>query len=93
MWCRLFLVSAMLELTSRTLESIATELDYASATALRNQLKNYTGMTSTQIRNSGLRAVVNVFRGRVAQRQAGFGGIIDRPEDTDIIPLRLPSAG
>jgi AraC-like DNA-binding protein len=88
MWCRLLLVAAMLELTSRTLESIAVELDYASATSLRNQLKNYTGMTATQIRSTGLGAVVNVFMGRVAQRQAGFGGIIDPQMDADVIPLR-----
>jgi AraC-like DNA-binding protein len=92
-WCRLLLVAAMLELTSRTLDSIALELEYASATSLRNQLKNYTGMTATEIRASGLRAVVSVFAGRVAQRQAGFGGIIDHPIDSDVIPLRLPSAG
>ena len=92
-WCRLLLVAAMLELTSRTLDSIAIELDYASATSLRNQLKNYTGMTATQIRASGLSAVINVFMGRVAQRRAGFGGIIDSELDTTIIPLRIPNAG
>ena len=83
----------MLELTSRTLDSIAIELDYASATSLRNQLKNYTGMTATQIRASGLSAVTNVFMGRVAQRRAGFGGIIDPELDSTIIPLRIPNAG
>ena len=87
-WCRLLLVAAMLELTSRTLESIAVELDYASATSLRNQLKNYTGMTATQIRGTGLAAVINVFKGRVAQRRAGFAGIIDAPFETNVIPLR-----
>jgi AraC-like DNA-binding protein len=92
-WCRLLLVAALLELTSRTIESVAVELDYASATALRNQLKSYTGMTATQIRSSGLASVLGVFCGRVAQRQAGFGGIIDAPADDSIIPLRLPSAG
>ena len=92
-WCRLLLVAAMLELTSRTLDSIAIELDYASSTSLRNQLKNYTGMTSTQIRASGLSSVINVFTGRIAQRRAGFGGIIDVHRPADIIPLRIPSAG
>src|ERR1044071_10432586 len=91
-WCRLLLVASMLELTSRTLDSIAIELEYASSTSLRNQLKNYTGMTATQIRAMGLGAVINVFTGRVAQRQAGFGGIIDADLDTSIIPLRIPSA-
>jgi AraC-like DNA-binding protein len=92
-WCRLLLVASLLEMTSRTLESIATELEYASATSLRNQLKNYTGMTSTQIRARGLAAVVNVFIGRVEQRRAGFGGIIDPPSDASVIPIRVSSAG
>lgn len=92
-WCRLLLVAAMLELTTRTLESIAVELEYASATSLRNQLKNYTGMTATQIRNNGLSSVINVFVGRVAQRRAGYGGIIDAPGDNTVIPIRVPSAG
>lgn len=87
-WCRMLLVAAMLELTSRTLDSIAIELDYASATSLRNQLKNYTGMTATQIRATGLGTVINVFLGRVAQRRAGLGGIIDPTFDHDVIPLR-----
>jgi hypothetical protein len=80
----------MLELTSRTLESIAIELDYSSSTSLRNQLKNYTGMTATQIRAQGLISVVNVFSGRVAQRRAGFGGIID-DIDSSVIPFRVPN--
>jgi AraC-like DNA-binding protein len=92
-WCRLLLVAAMLELTSRTLDSIAIELDYASATSLRNQLKNYTGMTATQIRGTGLGAVISVFSGRVAQRRAGFGGIIDAHLNSDVIPIRLSNAG
>lgn len=92
-WCRLLLVAALLELTTRTLDSIAIELEYASATSLRNQLKNYTGMTATQIRSLGLSTVIDVFIGRVAQRQAGFGGIIDAPPDTSILPLRATNAG
>ena len=87
-WCRLLLVASMLELTSRTLDSIAIELDYASSTSLRNQLRNYTGMTATQIRAQGLSAVMAVFSGRVAQRRAGFGGIIDPEPDASVIPLR-----
>jgi hypothetical protein len=35
-----------------------------------------------------LAAVINVFKGRVAQRRAGFGGIIDAPFETNVIPLR-----
>jgi AraC-like DNA-binding protein len=89
MWCRLLLVASMLELTSRTLESIAVELEYASATSLRNQLRNYTGMTSREIRAAGLSAVMSVFVGRIAQRRAGLGGIIDAPADNTVIPIRV----
>jgi hypothetical protein len=67
-------VAALLELTNRTLESIASELDYGSATALRNQVKRYTGLTATTIRSKGLVAVASLFRGRIAQHRAGFGG-------------------
>lgn len=91
-WFRLLLVGAMLELTSRTLESIAIELEYSSSTSLRNQLKLYTGMTSTQIRGAGWTSVMTVFLGRVAQRRAGLGGVVDSPIDPDVIPLRIPSA-
>jgi hypothetical protein len=64
-WCRLFVVGALLELTPRTLDSIANELDYASPTVLRNQLRRYTGLTATQIRRSGLGALLEVFERRV----------------------------
>jgi AraC-like DNA-binding protein len=73
-WCRLLFVAALLELTSRTLESIANELEYGSATALRNQMKRYTGLTATSVRDNGLEAVAALFRGRIAQQRAGFGG-------------------
>jgi AraC-like DNA-binding protein len=77
-WSRLFLVAALLELTSRTLDSIANDLDYASPTALRNQLKKYTGLTATEVRAAGMDAVFNVFSGRVAQVQGGYAGATDR---------------
>jgi len=73
-WSRLLFTGALLELTSRTLESIANELEYASPTALRNQLKSYTGLTATQIRERGFEALFDMFKGRVAQYQAGLGG-------------------
>jgi AraC-like DNA-binding protein len=73
-WCRLLFVAALLEFTNRTLESIANELEYSSATALRNQLKRYTGHTATTVRAKGLEGVATLFRGRVAQQRAGFGG-------------------
>ena len=65
MWARLFLVAALLETTDRTLESIANELGYGSPTALRNRLREYTGLTSTQIREGGLALVLSVFERRL----------------------------
>ncbi len=73
-WCRMLLVSALLEMTSRTVESIAYEFEYSSATALRNQLKRYTAMTATDIRGAGLTAVLQIFRGRIEQCAAGLTG-------------------
>ena len=69
-WARIFLVVTLLETTSRTLESIATELCYGSPTALRNRIRNYTGMTSTQIRGGGLDLVLAVFARRIEEVHA-----------------------
>lgn len=88
-WCRMFLASALLELTGRTLDSIAGELDYASSTSLRNQLKKYTGMTATQIRDAGWARVIEVFKGRVAQVQVGFAGIEPAKTKEGEAPLRV----
>jgi hypothetical protein len=64
-WCRLFVVGALLELTPRTLDSIANELDYASPTVVRNQMRRYSGLTATQVRQSGFGALLEVFARRV----------------------------
>lgn len=74
-WCRLFLVSALLERTPRTLDAIANELDYASPTVVRNQLRRYTSLTATQIRGAGLAKVLDVFAERVeAVKASGVPG-------------------
>jgi AraC-like DNA-binding protein len=65
MWVRLFLVTAILESTDRTLESIAYEMHYGSPTALRNRIREYTGLTSTQLRNNGLRLLMDAFQRRL----------------------------
>ena len=66
-WARIFLVVTLLETTSQTLESIAAELRYGSPTALRNRIRQYTGMTATQIRGGGLDLVLAVFARRVEE--------------------------
>ena len=60
-WSRLLLVAAMLEGSGRSANALATELDFPSVVALRNQLKRYTGMTALEVRDRGLDAVLRVF--------------------------------
>src|ERR1043166_510162 len=64
-WSRLFLVATLLETTTWTLEAISRELAYGSPTALRNRVRTYTRMTSTEIRSRGIKAVVRIFEDRV----------------------------
>ena len=52
-WCRLFLVAALLERRSYTVERIAHELEYPSSTALRNAIRRYVGVTATEVRDHG----------------------------------------
>jgi AraC-like DNA-binding protein len=61
-WCQLLLVAHYLGRGSATVESIAQQLDFPSATALRNLLKRYTGMRPQDVRTAGgLPVVVEVF--------------------------------
>jgi AraC-like DNA-binding protein len=52
-WCRLLLVTRMLEEPGRTVESIALQLDYPSASALRNQVRRFLGMTLSEAAGRG----------------------------------------
>lgn len=52
-WTRLAMVGYMLGRTGRTVESISLSMGFPSHTALRNQLKRYTGRTATEIREAG----------------------------------------
>lgn len=74
-WARLFLVAALLETGSRTLESIADDLRYGSPTSLRNRIRGYTGMTATQLRGGGLDIVVQRFDSRLRQLRASAMGV------------------
>lgn len=66
MWCRLLLVAAILERTNHSVSALATDLDFPSVIALRNQLKRYTGLTALEIRAAGFDAVLRRFDDRVA---------------------------
>ena len=52
-WCRLLLAAQYLATTTRTVERIALQLDFASDTALRNMIKRYTGMRAQELRHRG----------------------------------------
>lgn len=69
-WCRLILVAALLELTTRTIESISVELEYGSPSALRNQLKSYTSMTASEVRKAGMQKVIDIFLEKLAKQRS-----------------------
>lgn len=70
-WTRLALVAYLLESTASTVETIAIELAYPSATALRNAIKRYTGKRATEIRaGGGLPIVLEALRVHVSQDAA-----------------------
>ena len=71
-WCRLLLVGHFLQMPGRTVEGVALRLEFASATALRNMLRRYTGLRPQQVReHGGLRCVVEAFRRSLAARRRG----------------------
>jgi AraC-like DNA-binding protein len=52
-WARLLLAAYFLGNPHRTVEAIAMQLDYPSATSLRNMLKRYTGLRPQDVRALG----------------------------------------
>jgi len=61
-WCRLIVAAWMLEGTTRTAESVALALDFASAGALRNALRRYAGLSVSDVRNrDGFQRVTDAF--------------------------------
>jgi len=79
-WCRLFLVAALLERKSYTVERIAHELDYPSSTALRNAVRRYAGVTATQVRDrGGLQFVLDHFARQIEIWRMGPQGRGHRP--------------
>lgn len=61
-WCRLAVVGELLTSTTRTIESIALQLDFPSDTALRNMIKRYTGLRASDVRaQGGMRSILDAF--------------------------------
>lgn len=52
-WCRLLVVARLLDESGRTIESIALQLDYPSATALRNQARRFLGVRLRDLAANG----------------------------------------
>ncbi|MGQ0766295.1 MAG: helix-turn-helix domain-containing protein [Gemmatimonadota bacterium] len=68
-WCRLLVVARMLEDPGRTAEQVALILNFPSSTALRNMIKRYTGLRTSEIRqNGGVRCVLHGFKLALAPR-------------------------
>jgi AraC-like DNA-binding protein len=65
MWVRLLLVAALLEATDQTLEAIAYEMQYGSPTALRNRIREYAGLKAMDLREGGLRRMLEAFHRRI----------------------------
>ena len=84
-WCRLFLVAALLERKSYTVERIAHELEYPSSTALRNAIRRYVGVTATEIRErGGLQFVLDHFARQIEHWRS-------EPPDRGRRPRRRPT--
>jgi AraC-like DNA-binding protein len=71
-WCRLLVAARLLEDPGRSVEQVALQLDFASATALRNMMKRYTGLRSGEVReNGGVRCVLHAFKRALTAAAAG----------------------
>ena len=57
-WCRLLLAAHLLATSLRSVEAVALDLGFASATALRNVTKRYTGLRPTAFRDGSAMPVV-----------------------------------
>jgi transcriptional regulator GlxA family with amidase domain len=73
-WSRLALVGYLLETTGVTVERIAIELSYPSATALRNTVRRYTGLTASEVRvRGGVGCVIEALRRRLDSQARALG--------------------
>jgi AraC-like DNA-binding protein len=78
-WCRLLVAARMLDDPGRSVEQVALLLEFPSGTSLRNMMKRYTGLVSTEVReNGGVRCVLHAFKRELAAVTAGRFG----PEGT-----------
>ena len=69
-WCRLLLATRLLATSLRSVEAVALDLGFASATAFRNITKRYTGLRPTEFRDGTAVPVVTQAFLDVAARRA-----------------------
>jgi AraC-like DNA-binding protein len=83
-WCRLLLAARFISEGGRSLESVAVQLEFPSASALRNMLARYTGLKPQELRGTdGMRLVAAAWRRTVEPDADGHAGHEGDPEDRD----------
>lgn len=71
-WCRILVVIQLLELTGASVRRAATDLQFSSASALRNMIKRYTGVCPlSMIRMGGLEFNLDLFRRQIRRHPSG----------------------
>ncbi len=71
-WSRLLMAARLLDDPGRTIEQVALKLDFPSGTALRNMVKRYTGLRTTEVReNGGVRCLLHAFKRELSAVSAG----------------------
>lgn len=66
-WSRLVIAARLLDDPGRTVEQVALKLDFPSGTSLRNMVKRYTGLRTSEVRqNGGVHCVLHAFKRELA---------------------------
>jgi AraC-like DNA-binding protein len=74
-WCLILLTTGLLATPGVTVERIAVQLNFPSATGLRNMLKRYTGLRPGELRTPEALAALCARFGRVDERFARTSGV------------------
>ena len=74
-WCLLLLTAGLLATPGVTVERIANQLNFPSATALRNMLKRYTGLRPAYLRTADALEKLCMRLGRSGERTIGAAGV------------------
>lgn len=75
-WCRLMHAGHLLENRDRSVEQVAHEVDLGSASALRNMLRNYTGLLPREVREQGgLACITSIFQAKHRSASLSVQGV------------------